>query len=404
MTAEGATPAAESATVVTTRADLEKVVRAARAAPAVAVDAEGNGLFAYRARLCTVQLAWSEGDRMQIAVVDTIAVDPAPLGELLDRSGPIKVLHDFTFDVKLLAEAGVELDNVHDTSVLARMLGRKATGLASLLSAELGIVVPKELQQHDWSRRPLRPAELAYLATDVLHLDALHEKLLAEARSLDIEDEVLVECAFKRESAVAPPREKRAAYLRIKGADALDAVSLAVLRRLVIEREAIAELWDVPPFKVAGNETLLFLAQRKPASLEDLQRVKRGISPRLAESGARLVEAIRAGLADGAVPAADRTIEGRLDRAAVAARRAREKRLTAWRRVEARTRAIDEQVVLPGHCLAELVALDAPDPTAIAEVRGLGAKRFARYGAMLQALLEGDVALPAPPEEAELEP
>jgi ribonuclease D len=402
MTAEGDARPPDGPTVVTTRAELLRVVDAARAAPMVAVDAEGNGLFAYRARLCTVQLAWPEGGDTKIAVVDTLAIDPAPLGLLLDRSGPVKVLHDFTFDVKLLAEAGVELDNVRDTSVLARMLGRKATGLASLLASELGIVVPKELQQHDWSRRPLRPAELAYLASDVRHLAALYEKLSLAAQEVDVEEEVLVECAFKRESALLPPREKRPAYLRIKGVDALDEPSLAVLRRLVMEREAIAELWDVPPFKVAGNETLLYLAQRKPLTMDELHRVKRGISPRLADMGERLVGAITAGLADGAVPASDRAVEGRPDRAVLAARRARERRLSAWRRAEAVARGVDEQVVLPGHCLAELVALDVPDPRAIEEVRGLGAKRYARYGAILQSLLEG-----APPAvtqgEAEIE-
>jgi ribonuclease D len=312
------------------------------------------------------------------------------------------VLHDFTFDVKLLAEAGVLLDNVRDTSVLARMLGRKATGLASLLSSELGIVVPKELQQHDWSRRPLRPAELAYLASDVRHLAALYEKLSLEARALEIEEEVLVECTFKHESALAPPREKRPAYLRIKGVDALDAAGLAVLRRLVMERETIAELWDAPPFKVVSNETLLLLAERKPANLDDLRHIKRGISPRLAQSGARLLGAIEAGLADGEVPATDRAPLPRLDRATMAARRTREKRLSAWRRAEAAARGIDEQVVLPGHCLAELVALDAKDPSAIAEVRGIGARRYARYGATLQALLEGELPASAP-AEAEIE-
>jgi ribonuclease D len=402
MMTDGTTPPPVGATVITARAELERVVKAARAAPLVAVDAEGNGLFAYRARLCTVQLAWQEGDATEIAVVDTLAVDPAPLGPLLDGSGPIKVLHDFTFDVKLLAEAGVELANVRDTSVLARMLGRKATGLASLLSSELGITVPKELQQHDWSRRPLRDAELAYLASDVCHLAALYDKLSLEARALDIEEEVLDECAFKRESALAPPREKRPAYLRIKGTEALDASSLAVLRRLVMEREAIAELWDTPPFKVAGNETLLFLAQRKPANLDELRRVKRGISPRLAQSADRLLGAIAAGLADGTVPASDRAVEARPDRAVLAARRAREKRLLAWRRAEAKARGLDEQAVMPGHCLAELVALDAADVGGIAAVRGIGMKRCERYGATLQTLLEGDLPGIAPPE-AEME-
>jgi ribonuclease D len=396
--ARQATP--EDLTIVTTKNDLESVVARALKAPLIAVDAEGNGLFAYRAALCTVQLAWQEGERTAIAVVDTLAVDPAPLGALLSRAGPLKVLHDFTFDVKLLAEAGVELDNVHDTSVLARMLGRKATGLASLLSADLGIVVAKELQQHDWSRRPLQPAELAYLAADVRHLAALYQKLLLEARAADIEAEVLDETLFKRESALAPPREKRPAYLRIKGADALDARGLAVVRRLVLEREVIAEEWDVPPFKVVANETLLAIAERKPTTMDDLRRIKRGISPRLASSSKRLLDAVRAGIEDGEVPADERAVEARLDRALVAARRAREKRFTTWRRAEAASRGVDEQVVLPGHCLSDLVGIDPPDAAAIAAIRGMGEKRFARYGATLLALLERDVPLPVAPASA----
>src|SRR5262245_31886098 len=126
---------ARAPAVVTEKADLVRVVGAARAAELVSVDVEGNGLFAFRPRLCTVQIAWGEGDAAEIAIVDTLAVDPKPLGELFGASGPPKVLHDFTFDVKLLADAGVELDNVRDTSVLARLLGRKATGLASLLAS-----------------------------------------------------------------------------------------------------------------------------------------------------------------------------------------------------------------------------------------------------------------------------
>jgi ribonuclease D len=387
-------------TVVTSSEELARVVAAARLAPLVAVDAEGNGLFAYRAALCTVQLAWQEGPRTAIAVVDTLAVNPAPLGEVLGADGPLKVLHDLTFDVKLLAESGVKLDNVHDTSVLARMLGRKATGLASLLSADLGIIVTKELQQHDWSRRPLRAAELEYLAADVRHLAALYEKLLHEARDADIEEEVLDETAFKRESALAPAREKRPAYLRIKGAEALDARGLAVLRRLVLERESISEQWNVPPFKAVSNETMLAIAERLPTTIDDLRRIKRGISPRLAASGKRLIDAVAAGIADGEIPAEERVVEARLDRALVAARRAREKRLTTWRRAEAASRGVDEQVVLPGHCLADLVGLDAEEAGAlgaIAAIRGMGEKRFARYGTTLLALLEGEVPLPAAP-------
>jgi ribonuclease D len=386
--------------VVSNQADLAAVLRAAGAAPIIALDVEGNGLFAYRPRLCTVQLAWSEGEETAIVIVDTLALDPKPLSEILGARGPVKVLHDFTFDLKLLADAGVELANLRDTSVLARFLGRKATGLASLLASELGVVVAKELQQHDWSRRPLKPAELEYLAGDVRDLVALLDKISAEARALDIEEEVEVECAYKYDMALALPREKRAAYLRIKGADALDAPSLAVLRRLVEERERIAEKWDEPPFKVVGNELLFALAQSKPASVAELARGKRGISSRLLGIAPRLVDAVRSGLADGSVPAADLERPPRLDRDLVAERRAREKRLSTWRRAEAKARGVDEQVVLPGHCLADLVNLEVIDE--MGRVKGIGARRVAQYGETLAALLRNDpVALPAVPVEQE---
>lgn len=381
--------------LVTGPAEVPWLVRAIEGAPRIALDAEGNGLFAYRARLCTLQLAWPSGGDVRVAIVDTLQVDPALLAEVLGPSGPIKLLHDCTFDVKLLSESNVTLARVHDTSVLARMLGRKATGLASLLAAELGIHLEKQLQQHDWSRRPFEPRQIEYLADDVRHLMALADKLEAEARALDIEEEVAVECRFKVEGALAPPREKRPAYLRVRGAEKLDRPSLAVLRHLIDERERIAAEWDQPPFKVAGNDWLLALAARKPPGVRELRLVRGSFSPRLMGMAERVVEAIRRGVSDGEPPPLP-AVEGRLDRAVLAARRTREKRLTAWRRKEAAARGVDEQVVLPGHCLQELAALETGD--AIAAVSGLGEKRLARYGATLAALLAG------PAEESEETP
>ncbi len=382
--------------LITNAADLARVVEEARSASILAVDVEGNGLFAYRARLCTVQLAWNEGVETRVAIVDTLAVDPAPLTPLLGPTGPIKVLHDFTFDVKLLSDAGVSLLRLVDTSVLARMLGLKATGLASLLASELGITVTKDLQQHDWTRRPLEPAQIGYLASDVLYLVALYDKLLADARTADIEEEVDEECAFKRDTALAPPREKRPSYLRIKGAEALDPASLAILRRLVEERERIAEEWDQPPFKVVGNEVLLSLAHAKPLTMAELGRARRGVSSRLFELGPRLLSAVTAGLADGSVPPADLERGPRVPREVAAAKRATEKRLSAWRRAEAEARHVDDQVVLPGHCLADLVALETPDIEAIAQVRGMGTKRITRYAEHLAAILRNEPSALAP--------
>jgi hypothetical protein len=65
---------------------------------------------------------------------------------------------------------------------------------------------------------------------------------------------------------------------------------------------------------------------------------------------------------------------------------------------------VDEQVVLPGHCLSDLVGIDSGDREAIASVRGLGAKRLARYRSTLQLLLEGDLPAEPEPTAAEIEP
>jgi ribonuclease D len=390
--------------IIRTGAELERVASSASAAPLIGVDAEGNGLFAYRARLCALQISWLEQGETRIAIVDTLEANASILSQLLGPGGPIKVLHDFTFDVKLLADAGIALANLRDTSVLARMLGRKATGLASLLSSELGIVVQKELQQHDWSKRPLGAKEIEYLAGDVRHLLALYEKLSELARAADIVEEVDTECAFKYDMAIAPPREKKPAYLRIKGTEVLDPVGLAVLRRLVEERERLAEQWDVPPFKVAGNDLLLILARARPKSLDDLGHIRRGISSRLMGAANRIVAAVLAGEEDRTVPAADRELPPRLDKAILAERRAREKRLTAWRRQVAAERGVDEQVVLPGHCLQDMLDLDGSDLDAIARVPGMGQKRYQRYAAAIAGALAPLPIGPGAPQDGTGEP
>lgn len=373
---------------------LSSVVERASRAPLVALDVEGNGLFAYRARLCTVQLAWRERDHIQVAVIDTLSVPPGPLAALLGDEGPPKLLHDLTFDARMLLESGVRLGRVRDTSVAARMLGRKATGLASLLASELGVTVEKELQQHDWSRRPLGERELGYLSADVFWLEALDERLAREVDALGIRDEVESECAYKLDTALAPASDKRPAYLRIRGAEALSPQELAILRRVADAREEIACKWDVPPFKITSNDLLLELAKKRPSSRRDL-RALRGASGRVMSIADALLAAVKQGIDDGEIPEHERVVRPRLDRAAIAERRERESRLLTWRRAEAAHRGVDEQVVLPGHCLQAIAGGGALDDESIARIPGLGRARAERYASILAALSRGD-AVPLP--------
>lgn len=386
----------EVVVIETERALAATVERAARA-PAIAVDVEANGLFVYRPRLCTVQLAWEEDEKTRVFVVDTIAVKAAALAPLLGPRGPIKVLHDLTFDARMLDEAGAPIARARDTSVAARMLGHQATGLAAVLAAELGVSVDKRFQQHDWSRRPLGAAELSYLGGDVAYLLALERALAAKAAAKDIAPEIEEECAHKLRSAVAPPRDGRPAYVRIKGAQKLAPVERAALRRLVLARETAAEAADLPPFKVIGNEVLLELARRRPKVHAELAQVPGALSGRAGRYASRWLEAIALGVSDRDIPPEDRAHfePPRIDRTTAARRRELESRISAFRRAEAARREVDEQAILPGHCAQDLadVLLSASPGDAtllerIAAIPGLGARRAERYGAILASLLE----------------
>ncbi|MEJ7731762.1 MAG: ribonuclease D [Polyangiaceae bacterium] len=356
--------------------ELSALAERAGRAEALAVDVEADGLFAYRAKLCTLQLAFREGargtpeERMVVAIVDALAVPVSGLTSLF-AAGPVQVLHDLTFDARLLGEAGAPLGQVRDTSVAARLLGRTSTGLAALLAEELGVHVEKRFQQHDWARRPLGEEHLRYLAGDVAHLLELDARLAAALVDKDLVDEADAECRYKLQTATLPPRDARPAYVRIKGASALDAVGRAVLRRLVEARETAAARADVPPFKVVGNDVLLELARRRPGDAAGVSAVRGAASGRAASRVRAWVEAIVAGMRDGEVPAADRVHfePQRVDRAQLARRRARESQISAWRRREAKARGVDEQAVLPATVRRRCSRCSSTRPRSPAEPR-----------------------------------
>ena len=407
--------------LVDTPEALARMVDEALACERVALDVESDGLFAYRAGLCVVQLATPR----DVFVIDTLRPSATvrgdglplePLVKLLGPSGPIKVLHDLGFDARLLGEHAVPLGNCHDTAITASLLGRKATGLGTLLLSELGITVDKSLQTHDWRTRPLAPPQLDYLAHDVEHLFALDDRLRAEAEERGILGEVDEEIAYRLETAEQSVREPdlRPAYVRVKGIDKLAGVpggggrrrdtELAIVRELAELRENEARARNVPPYKVLGNETILALAAARPTSMVELSRM-RGLGVEAGRSGGAILAAVARGKHAGKIPADEEHWfeRPRVPADEARAERGRQGKLSAWRKAEAAQRGVDEQAVLPGHLLraiagAAAAAADA-DADAIAQlakVRGMSAQRLARYGEAIVAALNAEAPVETP--------
>jgi len=147
----------------------------------VAIDTETLGLNPHRDRLCVVQLSPGDGtaDVVQIAPGQT---DAPNLKRLLADPDIVKIFHFARFDLAVLYHAfGVMPEPVWCTKIASR-LTRTYTdrhGLKDICRELLGVDLSKQQQSSDWAAEELSDAQLAYAASDVLHLHALKDKLEA---------------------------------------------------------------------------------------------------------------------------------------------------------------------------------------------------------------------------------
>lgn len=147
----------------------------------VAIDTETMGLHPHRDRLCVVQMSNGDGsaDVVQIPKGHT---DSPNLKALLANPKVIKIFHFARFDLAALYNAfGVMPQPVYCTKIASRLCRTYTDrhGLKDLVREVLNIDLSKQQQSSDWGADALNEAQLAYAASDVLHLHALRDKLNA---------------------------------------------------------------------------------------------------------------------------------------------------------------------------------------------------------------------------------
>jgi|SRR5258708_4227342 ribonuclease D len=151
----------------------------ARYKVAAAIDTETMGLNPHRDRLCVVQLSPGDGSA-DVVQIPLGATDAPNLKKLLADKSIVKIFHFARFDIAALYNAlGVMPEPVYCTKIASR-LTRTYTdkhGLKDLVRDMLGIDLSKQQQLSDWGSDALTDAQVAYAASDVLHLHALKGKL-----------------------------------------------------------------------------------------------------------------------------------------------------------------------------------------------------------------------------------
>ena len=232
-----------------------------RRAPRLALDTERNGRFAYRERICLIQIS----DGRETYLLDPLSVKGLDaLGELLADEAVAVVMHGCEEDVRFFdRDFGFEVSNLFDTGLAARFLGVSRPNLGAVLEEFCGVGIAKDpkLQVSHWGLRPLSGPALDYAASDVHHLLPLADELEYRLDKLGRVEWVREECARITGLRHPPEEPLETAFRRVKGWESLNPREAAVLQELYAFRDGKACAWDVPPTQAASNGDLLELAQ-----------------------------------------------------------------------------------------------------------------------------------------------
>ena len=365
--------------IITQKSELEHLAKQLLREDIVAFDTEADSFYHYFDKVCLVQIA----TRKKCWLVDPLGIEGSDVLAALApvfASPKVRILfHAAEYDIYVLKrDCGFEFTNLFDTMVCAQLLGYPAIGLAALIQRHFGVVLPKDEQRSDWSRRPLSEKQLSYAASDVLYLIKLAEKLEKELRKAGRLDWAIDDfetlCGRRW-----PDREfDKLGYLRIKGARSMDPVELAVLRELFLLRDKRAREIDRPPFKVLGNRTILEISRAQAADLDTLSEIKGVTDLILKRLGKDLVVAVKKGLRKphGPIPKLETTVRRRMDKRT-------EKRLAAlknWRGPRAKALKLDPGVLCPNAALESIAWSDpgnAEDMKALTELKTWFVREFA---------------------------
>ncbi|MBK9974648.1 MAG: HRDC domain-containing protein [Planctomycetes bacterium] len=380
---------ADEIELITSVQGLESAIDEMLAAPRYSLDVESDGFHSYAGRVCIVTLSTEHRD----VVIDTLALgrETSRLQRLVASAHKPCLMHSGHNDVLALKrEYEMPFGFVQDTSVASMLLGFTHTGLSALCETFLGFTLEKELQRHDWARRPMLPEHVSYLVNDTRHLFKLHDLITAELAKHGLSDEYEIECRAVAESEPIEREFDPERFRKIKGALDINDEGRGILRALYMWRNETAKSLDRAAFRVASDSTLLEIARTRPTGLDDLSRL-RGVGEWLLnQAGDAILSAVSHGQKNPAPlrgphrPRHDDT-GTRMD----PRQRDRLGRLKKWREQEAQKRGLGLQAILPTSVLHDLVLQPPADAAALAAVPRVGPSRAQRYGDQILRIVRG---------------
>lgn len=349
--------------------------------PLLGIDTESNSMYAYRERVCLIQVSTRTHDY----IIDPLPIhDLSPLGPLFAAPGIVKVFHAAEYDIMCLKrDYDFAFVNLFDTMLAARMCACKNIGLGAVIADVLAIDLDKSHQRDDWGARPLPADALLYAQYDTHFLPALYDHFqarLAAEGHLEEARETFDDLARVRPGARNPFDPE--GYWKIAIPNHLTSRQAAIVCEVYALRDALSQQRDVPPFKIMSDKTLAALAINAPATPAALERTE-GIAPSVARRyGADLLAAVKRGLAAPLPhppvtnPPSDPVVVDRYNA------------LREWRKQRAQQRGVESDVILAREALWALAMQFPATVEAMRGIPGLGAWRLATYGEEILGVLK----------------
>lgn len=172
--------------LVTRPQELTALADRVKTVPALALDMETVNWWNRRVeRVALIQIAFREGARLRVAVVDTLAgLSLDQFRPCLESSAVTKVIHNAAYDAARLSRYyRIHASPIHDTMLAARRGGEKRCSLQAQAETHLNVRLDKSEQRGDWGRRPLTLRQLRYAALDAACTLALYEDQLSRGLS-----------------------------------------------------------------------------------------------------------------------------------------------------------------------------------------------------------------------------
>lgn len=345
----------------------------------VAVDTEANSLYAYRERVCLIQFSVPENDFL----VDPLMLDDlSPIGNIFRDSKIEKIFHAAEYDIIIMKrEFNFRFNNIFDTMVAARILGRESVGLSSILDSHFGVRVNKKYQRANWGKRPLPTEMLTYAQLDTHYLIPLRHQLRSELISKELW--ALAQEDFRRGSQVdgSDKNHKSKNCWRINGVQNLNPQQIAVLHELCQFRDHVAEDLDRPLFKVISDKSLVDIAVDMPVSLTQLERIPGVSLKQVRWIGKGLISAVQHGM-DKRPPKQEyskRPDDQQLDRI---------KYLRQWRKSKAKRMNVESDVILPKDLLLILASENPQTRDKLEQILKTVPWRLTKFGDEIFNLLQ----------------